>query len=217
MISARNLLVVACGALYLGIGYAATISSHPPMAAVLVGLAPFGAAAVAASWKAKARWPLLLLCAACMVAIAMNLSYLRNHIAWLYFIQHVGAMIFLGITFGSTLGRGHHAALCSRIASFIIPEPLDAAYFHYTWKVTFAWTIYFAASAAISILLFFLAPIEAWSFFANVLTPVFLGAMFVVEYLVRQRLMPGAPSISIIATIQAYRGFDHRQDTPPQR
>lgn len=217
MISVRNILAVAGGALYLGIGYAATTSSHPPAVTVLVGLAPFGAAAAVASWKSKARWPLLLLCAACMLAIAMNLDNLRNHVAWLYFIQHAGAMIFLGITFGSTLGRGHPAALCSRIAGFIIAEPLDADYLRYTWKVTLVWTIYFAASAAISILLFFLAPIEAWSVFANLLTPISLGAMFAVEYLVRLRLMPDAPRVSISATIQAYREFAQRQDTPQQR
>lgn len=217
MISFRTILATAAGALYLGIGYVATTADHPPAAAVLIGLAPFGAAALAAAWNAKARWPLLLVCAVFVLAIVMNLDKLRNHVAWLYFIQHAGAMTLLGITFGSTLSRGHAAALCSRIASFIVPEQLDADYLLYTWKVTLAWTIYFAISATASVLLFFLGPIEAWSVFANLLTPVSLGAMFVVEYLIRLRLMPDAPRVSISATIQAYREFAQNQDTPQQR
>jgi uncharacterized membrane protein len=214
MISIRNILFAIAGAAYLGIGYIATTAHHPPLATIFLGLAPLCALALATAWKSKVRLPLLLLCIAGAVAIAMNLEALRAHAAWIYFIQHAGAMTILGITFGSTLGNTHAAALCSRIASFIVTEPLDRNYLCYTWKVTLAWTIYFAISATLSVLLFFFAPIEAWSIFANLLTPLSLGIMFVVEYVIRLRALPDGPHVSIAATIQAYREYAQHRNSP---
>lgn len=213
MISIRNLLIAVAAAIYLGLDYIATTSHHPPLAMIILGLAPLCALALATAWKSKARLPLLLLCIAGALWIAMNLEALRDHAAWIYFIQHAGAMTILGIIFGSTLGRSHASALCSRIASFIVPEPLDADYLRYTWQVTLAWTIYFAISAALSVLLFFFAPIKAWSIFANLLTPLSLGAMFVAEYLIRLRVQPDGPRVSVIATIQAFREYSQHQSS----
>jgi uncharacterized membrane protein len=210
MISIRNILIAVVGAAYLVIGYVATTTAHPPLVTVLLSLAPLAVLALTTAWKSKARLPLLLLCIAGTLFIAMHLDQLRDHVAWVYFIQHAGTMTILGITFGSTLGSQHGEALCSRIASFIVPEPLDADYLHYTWKVTLGWTLYFAISAVLSVLLFFFAPIEAWSIFANLLTPLLLGTMFVAEYLIRQRLIPDGPRVNVAAIIQAYRAYLQR-------
>lgn len=194
-------------------GYIATTVAHPPLITVVLGLLPFAAAAVAASWRSKLRLPLLLFCAAGTSALIVNLETLRDHVAWLYFIQHAGAMSLLFATFGSTLGAGKEQALCSRIAAFISAEPLDADYLRYTWQVTLAWTIYFIVSALLSAALFFLAPIEAWSVFANFVTPITLGIMFAGEYLLRVRLLPDAPRVSVSATILAYQKYTRRQDS----
>ena len=204
-------LIAAAGALYLGLSHLAASSEHPPILALIVGLLPLGAMALIAAWKSRAPTLALLLFAACIVAIAVNLENLRSHAAWLYFVQHAGAMILLAITFGSTLGQGHQDALCSRIAGFVMPGQLDADYLRYTWKVTIAWTLYFAASAVLSVLLFGFGPVELWSFFANVLTPVLLGVMFAGEYLIRLRVMPGRSHFSISETIQAYREYSRRR------
>ncbi len=215
MISLRQALrlglIAAAGSLYLGLSHLAASSEHPPIIALIVGLLPLGAMALIAAWNSRAPTLALLLFAACALAIAINLENLRGHAAWLYFVQHAGAMILLGITFGSTLGQGHQNALCSRIAGFVAPGQLDADYLRYTWKVTVAWTLFFAASAVLSVLLFWLAPVEAWSFFANVLTPVLLGVMFAGEYLIRLRVMPGRSHFSISETIQAYREYSRRR------
>ncbi|NDU87896.1 MAG: hypothetical protein G3I09_06945 [Ferrovum sp.] len=214
MISLRQIFFASTAALYLGISYLASTATQPPALAILVGLAPFGITALVASWKAKAKFPLLLLCAVCILTLALNLENLRNHVAWLYFIQHAGTMIFLGITFGSTLGNGHASALCSRIASFIMPKTLGPEYLFYTWKVTLAWTIYFWICAATSIVLFFFSSIDIWSVFADLVTPLTLGAMFLGEHFIRTHCMPDAPHISILAIIHAYREYSRRQDLP---
>jgi uncharacterized membrane protein len=214
MISARNILLALAGLIYLGIGYIATTMPHPPLLTILIGFIPLGAAALAAAWKSPARIYLVPLYLICALLIAINLDPLRDHVAWLYFIQHAGAMTLLGLTFGSTLGRRHAEAMCSRIALFIMPGQLDAAYLRYTWQVTLVWTIYFAVSAVLSVLLFFYAPIKVWSAFANLLTPVTLGLMFGGEYLIRQRVLPDGPRFSIAATIKAYRDFTQGPNTP---
>jgi len=56
--------------------------------------------------------------------------------------------------------------------------------------VTWAWCGFFAANAAVSAALAALAPLEAWSLFANVLaTPLFV-LMFAGEYAYRRRRFP---------------------------
>lgn len=212
LLTMKNLLIATGGAVYLAIGFIASTESHPPLFAVLLGLFPLATAALASAWKSKARAILLPAFIAAALAIALHPDELRDHAAWLYFLQHAGAMTLLGITFGATLASGHRNALCSRIAGCMIPEELDANYLFYTWKVTLAWTCYFAASATISALLFFLGPIEYWSIFANFATPVSLGAMFAGEYLIRLRALPDSPKMSLSATIQAYREFSQRRN-----
>jgi len=215
VISARQALhfalIATAGSMYLGLSYFTAASVRPPLVAVFLGIVPLGAVALVAAWHSRLRIPALLLCAAGAITVVLNLDSLRNHAAWLYFVPHAGAMTLLGATFGSTLGCGHADALCSRIASFVHRTPLDADYLHYTWKVTFAWTAFFILSALVSVLLFFFGPIEAWSLFANLLTPVLLGAMFAGEYLIRQRVMPNRAHLSIAATIHAYREYSRRQ------
>ena len=215
MISARQALhfalIATAGSMYLGLSYFTAASVRPPLVAIFVGTVPLGAVALVAAWHSRLRIPALILCVACAISVVLNLDSLRNHAAWLYFVQHAGAMILLGATFGSTLGHGHAGALCSRIASFVHPTALDADYLHYTWNVTFAWTAFFILSALVSVLLFFFGPIEAWSLFANLLTPALLGAMFAGEYVIRQRVVPNRAHFSIAATIHAYREYSRRR------
>lgn len=217
MISLRQLvlrtLMLVVGVAYIGANYFAAATAHPPLTLVLLGLAPLGAIALAAAWHSKFRVPALLLCAACALAIVMNLEILRSHVAWLYFIQHAGAMGLLSVTFGSTLGRGHADALCSRVVSLLLGPSVDADYLHFTWKVTVCWTIFFTVSAIVSVLLFFFGPIAEWSFFANVLTPIFLGAMFVGEYLIRIRVLPNRTHFKVTEIVKAYREYSHRQSS----
>ncbi len=208
----RNLLIALAGIIYLAIGFIATTTSHPPLFTVLFGFVPLATISLASAWKSKARAILLPIFATVALAILFHLNELREHAAWLYFIQHAGAMTLLFITFGSTLGGQHRDAFCSKIACFMFPEEPHAEYLFYTWKVTLAWSIYFATSAIISVALFFFGSIENWSVFDNVVTPVSLGAMFAGEYLIRLRLLPDGPKMSLTATIHAYREYSQRQN-----
>lgn len=195
------------GAAYLGVAFATSAMERPPMVLVFVGLLPLAAVAVAAGWASRARYFALAACAVVLVFCLLNLQRLQQHVAFFYFVQHVGAMGALGLTFGATLCDGPERALCSRIAAFVMPGALDAQYLLYTWKVTLAWTVFFALTGAVSVVLFFWGPILWWSFFANVLSPVLVGAMFAVEYAIRLVALPRRPHLNLSETIQAYRAY----------
>lgn len=203
---------LAVGAAYLGVGYLAVASEHPPLLALLVGMLPLVLLVLAMAWRTGPRWVTVPVAVAVCAWGLANLSRLQGHVAPFYFVQHVGAMGLLGLSFGSTLRGGHDQALCSRIATLVATEPLGAPYLRYTWWVTAVWTAFFALCGTLSVLLFVAGPLAWWAFFANVLTPVLVGALFVIEYLVRVRVLPGRPHMSITGTIQAYQRF--RSKTP---
>ncbi len=196
-------LALAAGG-YFTLSYLAA-AAVPTPATTLFGLLPFAAAAVVIAWNSRMRLPAIAGVAAAAALVLASFDFLRQHAAWLYFIQHAGTMSALAISFGATLGAGPARALCSRIALALQPGHCDATLLRYTWKVTLAWTVFFVLSAIASALLFAFAPIEAWSAFANVATPFLLGAMFTGEYLIRLRLLPDQHHFSIAGIIQTYR------------
>jgi uncharacterized membrane protein len=201
-------VVALAGAAYLAFSHLLTVDQHPSLLMLALGVTPLTVMAVLAAWHSRLRWWALGLLVALATAVLLNLDALRNHVNWLYFMQHAGAMCLLAITFGSTLGLGDGEALCSRVTRLILPGQMDAAYMRYTWKVTLVWTLYFVLSGLVSVGLFFWGPIAVWSYFANLLTPVLVGLLFVIEYLVRVRVLPDRAHFSIAQTIQAYRTYE---------
>jgi uncharacterized membrane protein len=202
--------LAAAGAAYLAFSHLLTIADHPSMLMLALGVTPLSIMALLAAWHAPMRWLALGLLGVLALTVGIYLDDLRNHINWLYFAQHAGTMGLLAITFGSTLGSGDANALCSRVTRLMLAGPPDPVYMRYTWKITVIWTGYFIASGLLSVGLFFFGPLAVWSYFANLLTPVIVGLMFVVEYLVRVRVLPDREHFSIAATIKAYRAYEQR-------
>ncbi len=197
-------------AAYLAFSHLLTIDERPSLLMLALGVTPLTVMALLAAWHSRMRWTALTLLAVLAMTVQLYLEDLRNHVNWLYFMQHAGTMTLLAITFGSTLGRGDADALCSRVTSLMLAGPADPVYMRYTWKVTLIWTVYFISSAVVSVGLFFYGPLAIWSYFANLLTPVIVGLMFVIEYLVRVRVLPDRPHFSIAQTIKAYRSYEQR-------
>lgn len=110
------------------------------------------------------------------------------YLPWLYFAQHVAMFVVLTAWFGASLRPGRDA-LVTRFARFA-EGTLSATGVAYTRGVTLAWTLFCMTMIAVSVALFFLAPLELWSAFANLLTLPLVGAMFVAEYAVRMRTCP---------------------------
>lgn len=121
----------------------------------------------------------------------------------LYLGQHVGIHLFLACAFGATLRAGRTpliTTLAQRVHRNFTPEMAV-----YTRKCTLAWVLYFVGIALFSIALYAAASFDIWALFANLLTPLSLGAMFVGEYLLRYWLHPEFERASFADAIRSYR------------
>lgn len=208
MAAERNPL--GSGALASGLTVAYVLFAHFAVATpdlgrwvVLLAAAPMAVAGFGfarADWRAAAA---LMLGLAAICGLAWAWPRLHNPVSWLYFAQHVGINVVLGLLFGRTLLH-RRQPLCSTFASLLHPT-MTSALRRYTRQVTLAWTLFFAASAALSIVLFFLAPIEVWSVFANLLALPLVLAMFVAENEVRKRVLPPEDRVGLRDTVRAVR------------
>jgi uncharacterized membrane protein len=170
---------------------------------IALAAAPYLGFALMFAWWSPRRYLMLALCAVVAVLLWHYAGELAQHLGWLYFLQHVGANVMGAILFGRTLSHGREP-MCSRFAA-MIHGPLEDKVARYTRQVTIAWTIFFAATAGLSVALFFAAPIEIWSAFANVLSLPLLALMFGAEYAIRLRLLPDMKHAAILDSVRMYR------------
>lgn len=140
-----------------------------------------------------------------LALVATAWPYLQTHIAQLYFVQHLGTNLALGILFGSSL-FAQRQPLVTQFALIAHNGTISAAQRRYTRQVTIAWTVFFLVTATISVGLFFWAPPQAWSVFANLLTLPLILLMFIIEHLVRHSVLPPDDRSSIADTIRGYKG-----------
>ena len=183
-----------------------------------VGVLPIVAAALLALWRLP-QWGLR---AAGVLAVAALLVWLwpqlRHNVALLYYIQHLGIHVALGVLFGrSLIGPGD--ALITRMARRIFAQPLSERKVRYTRGATLAWTVFFFTNSLVSTVLFIWAPPAIWSVHANLLTGPLIGLMFLGEHLVRMRLLPPHERPGLAAIVRAYKresASDHGTGpTPP--
>ncbi|WP_332744238.1 hypothetical protein [Hydrogenophaga sp.] len=169
-----------------------------------VAVLPIAAALLMALW----RWPAWAVRAAGVLTMLALLAWLwpqvRHNVALLYYLQHLGIHVALGVLFGrSLLGPGD--ALITRLARRIFAHELSERKVRYTRHVTLAWTVFFFVNALVSTLLFIWAPTAVWSVHANLLTGPLVGAMFLVEHLWRMCVLPPHERPGIIDIVRAYR------------
>ncbi len=94
-------------------------------------------------------------------------------------LPHGLAYAALLLGFGYTLLPGQEAILTRVVRA--VRGPLPPELIVHTRHVTFAWCGFFAAQLVGSVALYFLAPLEVWSFFVNVLNLPLVVLMFVAE------------------------------------
>lgn len=121
---------------------------------------------------------------------------------WFYLTQHVATNLLLAWFFGQTLIQ-KRTPLISAIATSI-HGPLTEDISRYTRGVTAAWTIFFLAQIALSLLIFYFFSIETWSLFANILNWPLVILMFMGEYICRKIMNPDFQHASIRESISAY-------------
>ena len=130
----------------------------------------------AASGRARAVWLAIALITLAAWALAPSL---------LLFAPPAALNVAFGLFFAATLAPGREP----RIATFARLErggdlPPDLA--AYTRRLTWIWTIFFFASAAIGVALAAFAPLAVWSAFVNVASYVAIAVLFVGEYVYRR-------------------------------
>jgi uncharacterized membrane protein len=133
----------------------------------------------------------------------LALPMIAQHTASIFWLQDIGLMLILLVTFARTLLSGRKA-LCVHFAELINGGALPIAHERYAYKVTVAWVIFFATMMLASSLLFFLAPLASWSFFANFLTLPLVALMFIVEFLVRRQVLTDLPEGNVLDAVRAY-------------
>ncbi len=183
-------------------------SAHSGNLGALVAIAPVVLIALALAWRSSRRvimlGALVLLC----IALWAGWSALENHFGLVYWLQHVGLQLILFMTFGRTLIAGRQP-LCARFAKAVhaLVTPQHEIYARHA---TIAWTLFFAAMALASTLLFFLAPLATWSVFANFLTLPLVALMFIAEYWVRRWVLPDMQHARILDAVRAFRNTPER-------
>lgn len=169
----------------------------------LVAIAPVVLIALVLAWRSPRRRLMLGVLVLLCLALWSWWPALEHHYGVVYWLQHAGMQLVLGIIFGRTLVAGRQP-LCTRFAE-AVHGPLTPRHEIYARQVTVAWTLFFAAMMLVSTALFFLAPLATWSVFANFMTLPLVALMFIVEYRVRRRVLPDLPNPHILDAVRAFR------------
>ena len=182
--------------------------AHGGNLGALVAIAPLVLIALVLAWRSTRRFVMLGVLVLSCIALWAGWPALENHFGLVYWLQNMGMLLVLFITFGRTLIAGRQP-LCTRLAQ-AVHTVVTPQHEIYTRQVTIAWTLFFAAMALASTLLFFLAPLLAWSVFANFLTLPLVALMFVGEYAVRRRVLPETRDMHILDAVRAFRNAGPR-------
>ncbi|MDO9364878.1 MAG: hypothetical protein Q8K83_09015 [Methylotenera sp.] len=129
--------------------------------------------------------------------------FIKQHTGFVFWMQDIGLLLVLLVTFGWTLQKDRKP-LCVHFAEMINGGALPAEHERYAHKVTVAWVAFFAMMMMTSTLLFFMAPLATWSIFVNFLTLPLVALMFMVEFMVRRRVLVDLPTGHILDAVRAY-------------
>jgi len=183
-------------------------SAHSGNLGALVAIAPVVLFALVLVWRSPRRIVMLGVLVLACATLWAGWPALTQHFGMVYWLQYVGMNLVLFITFARTLIAGRQP-LCTQFAASV-HAPLTPQQEIYTRQITIAWSLFFVAMAAASTLLFFLAPLTAWSVFDNFLTLPLVALMFIVEYRVRRRTLPDMQHAHILDAVRAFRNTTAR-------
>jgi uncharacterized membrane protein len=182
--------------------HAALVRGLPPGVGALLSLVPLSFLMLWAIRRTRHRIMALALLAAVVVACVLEWPVLERNFPNVFFLEHAGGNLLLALLFGRTLARGREPLVTTfaRIAH----DGITPALARYTRQVTLAWTLFFLALFTASSVLYLGGHTAAWSTLANLLSPLLVGAMFVVEYVVRHRVLPDLERIGILGGARAF-------------
>lgn len=200
----RGLAIAVLVAAWAWLAHQGSAGSGNPDLSVALATAPIVGLPVILLWRVgNPLWAAAGGLAA-IALLAWSWPALRQNIALLYYIQHLGTNLALAALFGRTL-FGTDEALVTQFARMAHGGVLSPAQARYSRQTTVAWCIFFVANASLSSILFWLATPAAWSLFANLLGTPLVLLMFAAEHLCRNTILPPEDRSSIADTIRGYR------------
>lgn len=170
-------------------------------------VAPLTLVALVFGWRAPSVPVALGVTAGLAVLLTILWPFITRNFSLCYLVQEGGVYCLLGATFARTL-LPHHVPICTRLADKV-HGPLSALEVTYTRYVTAAWSVFFFSVAAMSMLLYVTAPIRVWSIYINFCVIPLNGLMFIGEYWVRRRILPGEPRAGILDAVRVYFASSH--------
>jgi uncharacterized membrane protein len=195
-------VVVVLSVSFALLAHAALVDGIPPTVGALLSLVP---AALIAFWLViRTRHRIVAAVALPVLAAGLWLGWpqLERHFPDLFFLQHAGINLVLGIVFGRTLfgGREPLVTTFARLVHGTLPSEVE----RYSRQVTVAWTLFFLTLFVASCALYLARELAAWSFLANIASPVLIAAMFVAEYSIRHRVLPDWERVGIFGGVRAF-------------
>lgn len=203
---ARGLGITAIIVIYAVLVHHVNTSGQVSILGAILALAPILLLVITFAWKSTSRLigfsALLIFCIVSWLAWPL----IRQHTGLIFWMQDISLMLVLLMTFGRTLQRGRKP-LCVHFAEIINGGALPPDHERYAYKVTVAWVAFFAMIIITSTLLFFFAPLATWSIFVNFFTLPLVVLMFIVEFMVRRRVLTDLPAGRMLDAVRAY--LDH--------
>lgn len=199
---ARIALAVAASVAFALAAHAAIVQGLAAPAGALLALIPLAILLFALARRSARRWTAIALLAGGAAVAWLAFPALKLNFPSLFFVEHAGGQLLLACIFGRTLAPGEEP-LVSQFARAFHGE-LTAPVQRYTRGVTIAWTIFFATLFSVSCALYLAGMLEAWSLLANIVGPTLVGAMFIVEYLVRHRVLPDLERAGLLSGVRAF-------------
>ena len=206
------LAVLASVAFAVG-AHLALVQGIPAAAGALLSLIPVAAFVLVFLLRRGHRVLALVAVLAIAAVLWRGWDVFEQRFPDLFFLEHVGINLALAFFFGRTLAAGREPLITG--LARVVHGGTTPALLRYTRQVTIAWTVFFLAMALASTVLYAAGLKAAWSLLANVLAPILIAAMFIVEYAVRHRVLPDLERIGVVGSIRAFsRHVGTRAEAP---
>jgi uncharacterized membrane protein len=212
---ARTAAAVAVSATFAVAAHAAIVEGFSTEVGALLSLVPLSFFLVWLARRSSRPQAAVAIMAFAVIAAWLSFPLLKAHFPSLFFVEHAGGQLILAFLFGSTL-VGDREPLVAQFARLVHGE-LPAGGARYCRGVTIAWTAFFCVLFTLSCALYLGGFLAAWSLLANILSPILVGTMFAVEYVVRYRVFPDWERVGVLGGIQAFsRHFGAAQPQSPR-
>jgi uncharacterized membrane protein len=185
--------------------YCNSVGAHTVGAAL--SLTPVTLVSLILAWR---RRPALAVLLALGIAFLLTLLWpvLQNNFSRLFLLQETGVYTLLGLSFARSLAAGN-VALCTQLAD-ALHGPLSPQEVRYTRRVTTAWSIFFFVVGTVSVILYAAAPLRVWSIYINFCVLPLIALMFIVEYLIRRRVVPQGARTGLLNSVRIYFANPHK-------